>query len=145
MPITIHPKVDQILLCDFSSGFTVPEMVKPGRPVIVLSPSMAGRPKLVTVVALSTEPPEHVMPYHLSLPKGALPQLGRFQEKTTWVKGDMIYSVGFHRLDLIRLGKKDPQTGKRIYFTQRLSRERMKAVYGCVMHGLNLRHLAQHI
>lgn len=147
MPISIHPQVGQILLCDFSSGFKEPEMIKSGRPVIVLSSAMNGRPNLVTVVALSTKQPQPqpVMPYHLELPRASLPQLGRFQEQTSWVKGDMIYTVGFHRLDLIQLGKRDPATGKRVYFKQRLGRERMKEVYGCVMHGLNLGHLAQHI
>ena len=118
-------------------------MVKSGRPVVVLSPAMRGRPNLVTVVALSTEPPSPVMPYHLELPRASLPQLSRFQERPSWVKGDMIYTVGFHRLELIRLGKKDQQTGKRLYFKQRLARERMREVYACVMHGLNLGHLAQ--
>lgn len=145
MAITIHPKVGQILVCDFSSGFKEPEMVKSGRPVVVLSPAMKGRPNLVTVVALSTEPPNPVMPYHLELPRASLPQLGRFQERPSWVKGDMVYTVGFHRLDLIRLGRRDPQTGKRLYFTDRLGRPQMRQIYGCVMHGLNLGHLADHI
>ncbi|MAT66235.1 MAG: hypothetical protein CMN57_11400 [Gammaproteobacteria bacterium] len=145
MPITIHPKVGQILLCDFSLGFKEPEMVKSGRPVVVLSPTMKGRPNLVTVVALSTEPPAPVMPYHLELPRAALPQLGRFQERPSWVKGDMVYTVGFHRLELIRVGKRDPRTGKRFYFTQRLGREHMRQIYGCVLHGLNLGHLVPHI
>ena len=120
-------------------------MIKSGRPVVVLSPAMKGRPNLVTVVALSTKQPNPVMPYHLELPRASLPQLGRFQEQSSWIKGDMIYTVGFHRLDLIQLGKRDPRTGKRFYFTQRLGREKMKQIYGCVMHGLNLGHLALHI
>lgn len=106
---------------------------------------MNGRPNLVTVVALSTKQSQPVMPYHLELPLASLPQLKRFQEQASWVKGGMIYTVGFHRLDLIQLGKRDPSKGKRVYFKQRLGRERMKQVYSCVMHGLNLGHLAQHI
>ncbi|WP_081617423.1 MULTISPECIES: type II toxin-antitoxin system PemK/MazF family toxin [unclassified Thioalkalivibrio] len=145
MAITIHPKVGQILLCDFSAGFKNPEMVKSGRPVVVLSPLMQGRPNLVTVVALSTKRPDPIMPFHLELPRAALPQLGRFQEQSSWVKGDMVYSVGFHRLDLIKLGKRDSRTGKRMYFTRCLSKERMREIYGCVMHGLNLGHVAPHI
>jgi uncharacterized protein YifN (PemK superfamily) len=34
MAITIHPKPEMILFCDFSQGFALPEMVKSGRPVI---------------------------------------------------------------------------------------------------------------
>lgn len=134
-----------MLHCDFSRGFQAPEMVKSGRPVLVLSPNMQGRGQLVTVVALSTAKPPIVRPYHYQLPKNVMPQLGRFQEKDTWVKGDMIYTIGFHRLDLIRLGKREPRTGKRLYFTQRLEREQMKQVYSCVLHGLSLAHLPQHL
>jgi len=142
MPITIHPKIGQILLCDFSSGFREPEMVKSGRPVVVISPAIQGRECLVTVVALSTRPPDPIMPYHLLLPRSCLPQIGRFQQRDTWVKGDMVNTVAFHRLDLIRLGKKNPTTGRRLYFTNRLGRDRMKEIYSCVLHGMNLGSLA---
>ena len=142
MPIAFHPRAGQILLCDFSTGFKEPEMVKSKRPVIVLANSMRGRVNLVTVVALSTTTPDPVMRYHLELPRSCLPQLGRFQDATTWVKGDMLYTVGFHRLDPIRLGKRHPTTGKRLYFQNALSRETMRDVYACVLHGLNLGHLA---
>ena len=85
------------------------------------------------------------MPYHYQIPKNSMPQLGRFQEKGTWLKGDMIYTVGFHRLDLIMLGKRDPRTGKRLYFNNRLGRDQMKEIYSCVLHGLNLGQLSQHL
>lgn len=145
MPITFHPRVGQILICDFSEGFKEPEMVKSGRPVLVIAPSIHGRdPRLVTIVGLSSVEPQKVMPFHLKLPKATLPQLGNFQENDTWLKGDMVYSVGFHRLDLIRLNKRGAD-GKRIYFTNALSRERMREVYSCVLHGLNMGAMAVHI
>lgn len=145
MPITIHPRVGQILLCDFSEGFKQPEMVKSGRPALVIAPSIQGRdPCLVTIVGLSTVQPNPVMPFHLKLPKASLPMLGEFQGNDTWVKGDMLYAVGFHRLDLIKLGKRD-QNGKRIYFSNCLSRERMREVYACVLHGMNLGAMAVHL
>lgn len=115
MPITNHPKVGQILLCDFSYGFAEPEMVKSGRPVVVISPAMEGRGNLVTVVAISSQAPERPRAWHQRLPPASLPQLGMFQVRESWVKGDMVYAVGFKRLDLIRLNKRDPATGKRIY------------------------------
>lgn len=147
MGLTFHPEPGLILLCDFSTGFKEPEMVKSGRPVIVVSPRLRGREGLVTVVALSTAKPDPVMPFHFLLPQASLPQLGEYQGpgKETWVKGDMIYAVGFHRLELIRLGKRDPTTGKRVYFRNRLGRDHMKQVYSCIMHGLNMGHLCQHI
>lgn len=120
-------------------------MVKNHRPVVVLTPPIVGRAKLVTVLALSTKVPEKIMPFHYNIPRNSMPQVGRFQENDTWVKGDMIYTVGFHRLDLIRLGKRDSTSGKRLYFKQKLGREQMKEIYNCVLHGLNLGQLGQHL
>lgn len=154
--LTYFPRPGQILMCNFGKGFKEPEAVKE-RPVIVLTvrpgplvpiPTQPGKMfngPLVTVVMLSTGQPEPVERHHLLLPKQCLPQLGFFQEKDSWVKGDMIYAVGYHRLDLISLGKRDPTTGKRLYFTNRLSRERMREVYTCVLHALNIGHVAQYI
>ncbi|MBL4660138.1 MAG: type II toxin-antitoxin system PemK/MazF family toxin [Alcanivoracaceae bacterium] len=144
MAITFHPRIGQILLCDFSQGFKEPEMVK-NRPVVVITPAITGREKLVTVLALSTKKPVKKMPFHYKISKKSMPQLGRFQENDTWVKGDMIYTIGFHRLNRIMLGKKDHKTGKRIYFNQRFGREQMKEIYRCTLHGINLGELGQYI
>jgi len=143
--IEFHPRPGQILLCDFSQGFREPEMVKSHRPVVVLTPPIVGRANLVTVLALSTQAPHRTMPYHYKIPKNSMPQLGRFQENDTWVKGDMIYTVGFHRLDLIQLGKRDKNTGKRLYFKQKLGREQMREIYKSALHGLNLGGLGEHL
>lgn len=139
MPITIHPKIGQILLCDFS-GFKEPEMVKSKRPVIIVSGEMKGRFGLVTIVPLSTVKPDPILPYHYMLPRQSMPMLSYFQESDSWVKGDMLYTVGFHRLDLIRLGTRNT-AGKREYFQNRLGREQMKEIYKCILHGLNLANL----
>jgi len=145
MAITFHPSPGQILTCDFSTGFKEPEIVKKNRPVIILTPAYKGRSGLVTVIPLSTTKPTEIMAYHYKLPRNCMPQLGRFQESDNWVKGDLLYTVGFHRLNLIQLGKRDPNTGKRIYYKNRLGRERMKEIYTCVLHGLNLGPLSQHL
>jgi uncharacterized protein YifN (PemK superfamily) len=145
MAITFHPKPGQILICDFSKGFKEPEIVKSNRPVIVLTPPFKGRAGLVTVVPLGTKEPTEIMPYHCKLPKNCMPQVGLFQDNDSWVKGDLLYTVGFHRLDLIRLGKRDPNTGKRLYYLNRLGRERMKEIYTCVLHGLNIGNLSQYL
>lgn len=120
-------------------------MVKSKRPVIVLTPQMRNRADLVTVVPLSTVKPNPVMSYHYMLPKNCMPQIGMFQKDDSWVKGDMIYTVGFHRLNLIQLGQRDPATGRRIYYKNRLGRERMKEIYSCILHGLNLSILTKHL
>lgn len=98
----------------------------------------------MTVVGLSSVKPNPVLPYHYLLPKATLPMLGEYQDQETWLKGDMIYSVGFHRLDLIQLGTRDA-AGKREYYKARLSRERMRTVYSCVLHGLNFASLIPHL
>lgn len=144
MAITFHPKPGMILMCDFTDGFQEPELVK-NRPVLVISPPIQERPKLVTVVGLSSQAPDRAMPYHMVLPKACLPNLGFFQAKETWVKGDMIYAVSFQRLDLIKLGERNSVTGKRLYYQNRLGRENMKQVYGCVLAGIGLKDLIQHL
>ena len=112
MPISMAPKQGTLLTCDFDQGFRVPEMVK-RRPVVVLAPAIAVRKGLATVVALSTTPPTPRMAYHceITLPRPLPPP---FDSPTMWVKGDMVVAVGFHRLDLVRIGK--DKSGKRSYF-----------------------------
>ena len=145
LAIKFHPRTGQILLCDFSEGFLEPEMTKSGRPVVVLSTDMKGRNGLVTVAALSTTEPKPCMSYHYKIPLSSMPQLGRFQQSDSWLKVDMIYTVGFHRLDLIRLGKKNPQTGKREYFNKRLRRDQMNEIYRCILNGMNLGNLGNYL
>jgi mRNA interferase MazF len=141
MAINDHPATGTILICDFDRTFKEPEMVKP-RCVVVLSPRMASRAKLCTVVCLSTTPPDHEQQYHCQIDiRPKLPP--RWESDGVWVKGDMIYSVGFHRLDLIRLGK--DQTGKRIYRMDTLTAEQMKAIRCCVLRGLGLQMLTKHL
>ena len=144
MTILFHLKPGQILLCDFSPGFKEPEMVKMKRPVVILTGPIKGRANLVTVVPLSHAEPKPQQAYHYKIPKSSLPMLGNFQDEDSWLKGDMLYTVGFHRLNRILLGRRGPD-GKRMYFDNRLGREQMTLTYQCVMHGLNLSHLAKHV
>lgn len=141
MSISEHPPKGTILLCDFNSGFVPPEMVK-HRPVVVLSPRIKGRGKLCTVVALSTTAPNNVMPYHahIALPK-TFPVWMR--ESPTWVKGDMLYSVSFMRLDFIKNGKDN--LGKRVYCMSTLDAENMRLVEESVLKGLGLGILTKHL
>ncbi|MBX3487219.1 MAG: type II toxin-antitoxin system PemK/MazF family toxin [Candidatus Paracaedibacteraceae bacterium] len=141
MGIREHPKKGTVIMCDFDSGFKQPEMVK-RRPVIVISPQIKTRAGLCTVVALSTTKPDPIMPYHSEI---ILPP-NKFPEKinnTVWVKGDMINTVGFHRLDLIRLGK--DYTGKRTYCYHVLDDKTMRIVQKCVLNGLGLSGLTKHL
>ena len=56
MPISFPVARSTILLCDYSTGFREPEMVK-RRPVVVVSHRLPRRDGLCTVVPLSTTPP----------------------------------------------------------------------------------------
>ena len=141
MPINEHPYTGTVLLCDFNLGFVEPEMVK-RRPVVVLSPKIAARPGLCTVVALSGKAPIPVMPYHCQIDiRPELPQ--EFSSNGVWVKGDMIYAVGLHRLDFIRTGK--TPAGKRTYHYEPLSNENIKRIRTCVLKALGLSILTNHL
>jgi len=140
MGLKYSPYVGQILMCDFH-GMKEPEMTK-RRPVIVLRASRYG-PKLATIACLSTSEPKPSQQYHLKMDNALLPNIDFFQDKETWLKGDMIYTVSHERLDLIKLGRLDG--GKRQYFQQKLSRDHMREVYTCVLHGINLGGLSGHL
>ena len=141
MPIQEHPYIGSILLCDFNSGFREPEMVK-RRPVVVLSPKIAARPKLCTVVALSDTEPTPKLPYHCQIDiRPELPET--FNSNGVWVKGDMVYAVGFHRLDFIRMGK--GESGKRKYHYEPLDVASIKKIRECVLRALGLSGLTKHL
>lgn len=103
MPLRFYPKAGHILLCDFERGFVAPEMVK-NRPVVVLSHKETHNRRLCTVVPLSTSTPAPLAAWHYRLAENPLPAaLGtgnRWAEaEDVWVKGDMLYTVSFERLD----------------------------------------------
>lgn len=141
MAIREHPALGTVVMCDFAAGFKVPEMTK-RRPVVVISPKMKARPHLCMVVALSTTAPVPVQPYHCQIdirPKLPPP----FQSDGIWVKGDMVNTVGLHRLDLIRLGK--DRSGKRIYLYKPLPEQDLARVRQCVLRALGLSSLTKHL
>ncbi len=139
MPIKQHPDAGTVILCDFAGGFREPEMVK-RRPVVVVSPRIRARPGLCTVVALSGTEPRPVMPYHARI--DLRPELpAPWTSEGIWVKGDMINAVGFHRLDLIRLGRDD--TGDRAYLLQPLPAETLIRIRHCVIAALGMQGLTE--
>lgn len=137
MALKYQPDRGTIITCNFDQGFKAPEMVK-RRPVVVLSPKMKGRPGLCTVVALSTTPPDIPRNYHCQItPARRYPR--PFDAESMWVKGDMVYTVGFHRLDLIRSGK--DREGRRQYRIDPLPPDDMRRIEECVLHGMGLGRL----
>ena len=116
-------------------------MVKP-RLCVVVSKQMSARPALCTVVPLSTTEPHNLMPYHCELHiRFDLP--ARWGNRKRWVKGDMIYAAGFHRVDLLLLGK--DRSGKRIYQTETIGRDDLRRVQSCVLNGLSLQGLTKYL
>jgi uncharacterized protein YifN (PemK superfamily) len=137
MALQFHPQRGTIVTVRFEPGFIAPEMIKT-RPCIVLSTPQKHRPKLLTVVALSTTPPHPVLPCHCEI---TIPmQMPTGWASTCWVKGDMVNTVGFHRSDLLKLGK--DRDGRRMYQIMPLPDDLMRQVTNCVLAGLGVLPLA---
>lgn len=135
MTIEFHPRLGAVLMCDFTTGFRLPEMVK-NRPVVVISRKHRD---LCTVVPLSTVEPSPVEPCHHKLSEHSLPfQLTKGRD--VWAKCDMITTVGFGRLDRILIGR-DRRTGRRQYASQRVNRADLRAIRAAVLHVLALNDL----
>jgi len=141
MGIAEHPPQGSIVTVDYTKGFRKPEMVKV-RLAVVLSPKIANRPNLCTVVPLSMTEPDPKMPYNRSLdvPFQLPPSWGN---QTRWICGDMVNAVAFHRIDLLRMGK--DIRGTRIYQMQQLPPDLFKAVRTCALHGLGMSGLTKHL
>ena len=56
-------------MCDFTTGFKVPEMVK-RRQVVVVSPRYRRHTGLCLVVPFSTVAPNEIEPHHYEIPSG---------------------------------------------------------------------------
>jgi mRNA interferase MazF len=135
MALKFNPRKGQILMCDFTVGFKPPEAVK-NRPVVV----WRCRNGLATVVVLSTVAPFPVEKYHMKIPRMEMPRTPSFSKGDSWLKGDMIYSVGLERLDLIELPKAKGRA-KREYFLRRLDLETLKKIERCILWGIGLSRL----
>lgn len=141
MPLKYNPGVGCVVMCKFDAAFKKPEMVKP-RPAVIVSPPVAACPYLCTIVPLSTSKPQKIMSYHLEIKLPfILPK--PFDSETAWVKADMIYAAGFHRLNLFRAGK--DENGKRQYSTKAVDNSTMLKIRAAILHGLGMGSIATHI
>ena len=118
------------MVCDYRTGFRAPEMVKL-RPAVVISPR-SRTSRLCTVVPLSTTEPSPLLPWHYEVPVASY---WRPHDKRVWVKGDMVATVGFDRLSMLR--QKDRQ-GKTIYRRLYLTPDDLQAIRACVRAALQL-------
>ncbi|MEC3950649.1 type II toxin-antitoxin system PemK/MazF family toxin [Sphingobium sp. HWE2-09] len=109
MPLPYHPRPGTVVICDFSTGFRSPEMVK-RRLAVTISPKLKRRNDLVTIVPLSATPPDPLCDWHCQIdiappdPWGDMPR---------WAKCDMLATVGYWRLNLPY--EKHAVTGTRKY------------------------------
>lgn len=133
MPLKYHPNPGTLLVCDYSTGFVSPEMVK-RRLVVVVSPRMRGRTGLCSVVPLSTTAPTEILGYHHRV--SIVPAPPHPWAADCWAKCDMISAVSFDRLEMIRRGK--DLAGRRQYADLSLSPADLQAVRECVLVGLGL-------
>jgi mRNA interferase MazF len=100
VPINFHPKRGTVLMCDFTTGFKVSEMVK-RRHVVVVSPRYRRHTGLCLVVPLSTVPPHEIEAHHYEIVPGAYDFFD--PAKSVWAKCDMLTCVCFERLDRVLL------------------------------------------
>ncbi|MGH8073626.1 MAG: type II toxin-antitoxin system PemK/MazF family toxin [Lysobacter sp.] len=126
MALRYPPKVGDILMCEFPECFAAPEMVKT-RAVVVISPKLAGRDRLVAVLPISNTPPEPLCAHHCLIPARMLPKYMQATGGERWAKCDMLYTFSLTRLSLIKDGR-DRATGKRKYDTPRFDLETLQAV-----------------
>lgn len=139
MPLPFNPPPGQIVICDFH-GLKEPEIIK-RRPAIVVSPRLRGRKELCSVLPISTTDPHEEMAHHFSLRiDPALPV--PYPEQDVWVKCDMIYTVGYHRLNLPWWMD---EAGKRNYVNQYVSEDDLLAIRRCMLAALGFQELAKYL
>lgn len=101
MAIQFIPDPGTVLICDYTTGFMLPEMVKPRR-VVVVSPKWINNRGICTVVPFSTSAPIPELPIHVRFEAGSYFFLS--QDVACWAKCDMHAAVSLKRLDRLRLG-----------------------------------------
>ncbi len=133
MPISFVPDAGDVLMCDFTTGFQPPEMVKV-RKVVVLSPrSRTSIPSTYLVVPLSKTAPITPEGCHHEF----RPRSYHFLDpiESVWAKADMISCVGQRRLDRVKCNGQ--------YCRLMIRREDLMAVRRAVLHALGLQNWRQ--
>lgn len=142
-PITkmpFPPDRGRIIIVDFQLGGALvpPEMRKSGRPSIVLQNNKLRRGRLVTVVPLSTTPPDREQPYHHRMDHRSfreLPLQWGDQGTPRWAKCDYVTTVSLDRCF-------DPYSKKafekRHYVRVRAIKADMESVEKCVLWALGI-------
>ena len=134
MPLGIHPEVGTVVICDYSTGFKAPEMVK-RRLAVVISPRLKRRNDLCTVVPLSTKAPNPVEEFHhlVTLPQ----EVPSYEGLEKWAKCDMLATVAFHRLTLPHKKREQFEIARR-YINMQISADDLAAIMNCVRRALGM-------
>jgi uncharacterized protein YifN (PemK superfamily) len=139
-----YPKPGEILLCNYDTGFIIPEMTK-RRPVVVVSPRLRRRADLVGVVPLSTSAPDTIELHHCRI-ELARPLPAPFDDPVMWAKCDMLATVAHARLDRFKIGRRTGTGARaRLYVSGQLDTEQLKAVKSAILCGLGLSSLTVHL
>lgn len=134
MPLQYSPRTGTIVICDFNTGFQPPEMVK-RRPAVIVSRKSMGKSGLVTVVPLSTTPPNPVKLFHHKLIlSNPLPH--PYSAPLMWAKCDIINTVSLNRLWL-PCDRKD-SSGKRQYVTRMVNSADLNAIHQCILVAIGI-------
>ncbi|MHB9881063.1 type II toxin-antitoxin system PemK/MazF family toxin [Pacificimonas sp. ICDLI1SI03] len=142
MALRYYPSAGEILSCDYSTGFTQPEMVKV-RPVVVMGPRLRRREGLVGVVPLSTSAPTTVEPYHRQITLSR-PLPPPFDNATMWAKCDMFAVVARARLDRFRLPR-SRLDGQRQWVNGRITAAQLQDLRAGLLCGLGFDSLTVHL
>lgn len=142
MALKYHPKPGEILLCNYNTGFIVPEMTKL-RPVVVISPRLRKRDDLVAVVPLSTIRPDPIELHHCEINlKTVLPS--PYEAPTMWAKCDMLATVALSRLDRFRAGKRLGSSA-RVYLSGQIDTPQLTSIRKAILCGLGMASLTVHL
>jgi mRNA interferase MazF len=128
MAIIFVPDPGDVLMCDFSTGFKPPEMVKVRR-VVVLSPRNRARiPGTYIVVPISKTTPAPPEGCHCEFK----PRSYDFFDpvESVWAKADMVVSVAAHRLDRVRLNGR--------YMRVQIRKADLQRVKTSILHALGM-------
>ena len=140
MAISFHPEPGAILICDYTTGFVPPEMVKK-RLCVVITPRLRRRDGLCTVVPLSASEPKPVCDYHFAVELER--EVPGWSGTLKWAKCDMFGTVSHGRLSPIGVGR--GENGKRKYIYPKVTAEQLRGIRCGVLCALTFRELTQYL
>jgi len=134
--VPIEYPVDRktIVICDFDmGGFKPPEMVK-RRPAVILVGRLPRRSGLATVVPLSGTPAPAHCDYQCEITLGQRLPAPFDGQLEWWVKADMVATVSYARLDLLRTNR--GPDARRVYLTPKVTEEQFDQIRATILRAL---------